>query len=54
MKASKILHRSEIRICVDFEYSAELVLKLRQIANARWSKTIGAWHIRIRAKHLDS
>jgi len=45
MKASKILHRSEIRIRVDFGYNAELVSKLRQIADARWSKTMGAWHI---------
>jgi len=45
MKASKIQHRSEIRIRVDFGYNAELVSKLRQIADARWSKTMGAWHI---------
>ena len=45
MKASKILHRSEIRIRVDFGYNAELVSKLRLIADARWSKTMGAWHI---------
>jgi integrase/recombinase XerD len=45
MKASKVLHRSEIRIRVDFGYNAELVSKLRQIADARWSKTMGAWHI---------
>jgi integrase/recombinase XerD len=45
MKASKILHRSEIRIRVDFGYNAELVSKLRQIIDARWSKTMGAWHI---------
>ena len=45
MKISKILHRSETRIRVDFGYNAELVSKLRQIADARWSKTMGAWHI---------
>ena len=39
------MHRSEIRIRVDFGYNAELVSKLRQIADARWSKTMGAWHI---------
>jgi len=42
MKAYKIVHRSEIRIRVDFEYNAELVSKLRQITYARWSKTMGA------------
>ena len=45
MKASKIVHRSEIRIRFDFGYNAELVSKLRQIADARWSKTMSAWHI---------
>ena len=45
MKATKITHRNEIRIRVDFPYSSELVSKLRQIADARWSKTRGAWHI---------
>ena len=45
MKASKITHRNEIRIRVDFPYSSELVSKLRQIADARWSKTMGAWHV---------
>jgi len=45
MKASKIRHRNETRIRVDFPYNAEMVSKLRQIADARWSKTMSAWHI---------
>ncbi len=45
MKASKIIHRSEARIRVDFPYNQEMVSLLRQIADARWSKTLGAWHI---------
>jgi integrase/recombinase XerD len=45
MRVSKITHNNEIRIRVDFEYNAEWVSKLRQIADARWSKTMGAWHI---------
>ena len=45
MKASKITHQNEIRIRVDFQYNQELVAKLRQITDARWSKTIGAWHV---------
>ena len=53
MKASKILHRPEIRIRVDFGYNAELVSKLRQIADARWSKTMGAWHIPYTLDRLD-
>ena len=45
MKASKITHRSVARIRVDFPYNQEIVSLLRQIADARWSKTLGAWHI---------
>ena len=45
MKASKIFHRNEMRIRIDFPYNAEMVLSLRQIPDARWSKTMGAWHV---------
>jgi site-specific recombinase XerD len=45
MKASKIIHRSVARIRVDFPYNQEVVSLLRQIADARWSKTLGAWHV---------
>lgn len=45
MKASKTVHRLETRIRVDFGYNAQWVAKLRQIPDARWSKTMKAWHI---------
>jgi len=45
MRATKITHRNETRIRVDFPYNQELVSKLKQIPGARWSKTMGAWHI---------
>lgn len=45
MKASKIKHRNEIRIRVDYPYNAEITSKLRQIEDAKWSKTMGSWHI---------
>lgn len=45
MKTSKITHRNQDRILVEFAYDAENVRKLRQIPDARWSKTRGAWHI---------
>jgi integrase/recombinase XerD len=45
MKVSKIIHRNEARIRVDFPYNQELLSKLRQIPDAKWSKTMGAWHI---------
>jgi integrase/recombinase XerD len=45
MKATKIIHRDVTRIRVDFPYNQDLVSKLRQIPDTRWSKTIGAWHM---------
>lgn len=45
MKATKVTHRNETRIRVDFPYNQEMVSKLKQIPDARWSKTMGAWHI---------
>ena len=41
----KIIHRNESRIKIDFAYDAVVVKKLRVIHDARWSKTLGAWHI---------
>ncbi len=45
MKASKIIHKDEPRIKVYFPYNQEIASKLRQIPDARWSKTHKAWHI---------
>lgn len=45
MKASKIVHRNENRIKVDFPFNREMASRLRQIPDARWSKTHTAWHI---------
>jgi site-specific recombinase XerD len=45
MKASKIVHKNENRIKIDFPYNQEMASKLRQITDARWSKTHNAWHI---------
>ena len=42
---SKILHREQNRIKVDFPYNNELVVLLRQINDAKWSRTHRAWHI---------
>src|SRR5664280_582805 len=45
MKATKVTHHKEIRIRVDFPYNSLLTLQLKQIPDAKWSKTMGAWHI---------
>lgn len=45
IKASKILHRNEERIKVDFPYNREISLVLKQIPDVQWSKSHSAWHI---------
>lgn len=45
MKASKIEHKGETRIKVDFPYNQEIKSMLKQIPDARWSASKGAWHI---------
>ncbi len=45
MKATKINHKNQSRIKVDFPYNQEIVRIFRQIKDARWSRTQGAWHI---------
>ncbi len=45
MKASKIVHKEEERIKIDFPFNQEMASKIRQIPDARWSRTHGAWHI---------
>lgn len=45
MRATKIIHRGESRIQVDFPYNQEIATLIKQIRDAKWSRTIGAWHI---------
>jgi integrase/recombinase XerD len=45
MKTTKINHKNESRIKVDFPYNQEIVRIFRQIKDARWSRTHKAWHI---------
>ncbi|MBP1664487.1 MAG: site-specific recombinase XerD [Bacteroidetes bacterium] len=45
MKATKVTHRNETRIRVDFERDAETVNLFRQLPDARWSRTMRAWHV---------
>ena len=45
MKASKILHKGEFRIKIDFPYNQEYIKKIKEINDARWSKTLACWHI---------
>jgi hypothetical protein len=45
MLATKIIHRGESRIKVDFPYNQEIAVLIKQIPDAKWSKTYRAWHI---------
>jgi len=45
MHLSKITHRHELRIRVDFPYNPQTIAQLRQLTDARWSKTLKAWHV---------
>ena len=45
MKLSKITHKNELRIAVEFPYNAEATARLRQIPDTRWSRTHKCWHI---------
>ncbi len=45
MKASKISHKGETRIKVNFPFNAEIASRLKQIQDARYSATHRAWHI---------
>ena len=45
MNASKIIHKGEERIQIDFPYNQAYIIKLKQIEGAKWSKTNNSWHI---------
>ncbi len=45
IKATKIIHKQEERIKVDFPYNQEFIALLRQVDGAKWSATHKAWHI---------
>lgn len=45
MNTIKIRHREENRIKVDFPYNQQIAATIKQINDARWSRTHQAWHI---------
>lgn len=45
MQISKIYHRDEWRICLQVDYDEKIVAKIRQLTNAKWSRTLRAWHV---------
>lgn len=53
MKAEKIVHRNELRIKIDFPYKTEFIQKIKQIQDAKWSKTQSCWHIPYTKESFD-
>ena len=45
MKISKIIHRDQDRIMLQFPFDKERVALVKQIEGAKWSQTRKAWHI---------
>lgn len=44
-EAKIITHRKEKRIAVYFEKNADLIARIKQLEGARWSQTMGVWHL---------
>jgi len=45
IKASKIHHRGEDRLKLEFSYDQSLIRQIKQIAGATWSATHKSWHV---------
>jgi hypothetical protein len=41
----RVIHRDEARLLLKFEKAQTLIEMVRSIADCRWSKTHGAWHV---------
>lgn len=53
IKALKITHHNQDRIKVDFPYNQEIAAAIRQIPDAKWSRTHKAWHIPYNQQAID-
>jgi integrase/recombinase XerD len=45
MKTKNCIHHKEQRLQVIFPYDREIIHKIKQIADARWSQSMKCWHI---------
>jgi predicted phage gp36 major capsid-like protein len=46
-----VIHKGQKRIAVLFEYDTKLIAALRKKTDAKWSQTMGAWHIADTEEH---
>ncbi|MDP2337737.1 MAG: tyrosine-type recombinase/integrase [Bacteroidota bacterium] len=53
MRATKITHKGESRIKIDFPYNQEIAQLIKKIPGAKWSRTMNAWHIPYTKKEFD-
>jgi integrase/recombinase XerD len=44
-KAALVKHKGENRIAVYFEKDAELIARIKKLADCKWSQTLKAWHV---------
>ena len=44
-EAKILTHKKEKRIAVYFKKDADLIARIKQIDGARWSQTLGVWHL---------
>jgi len=52
IKASKIVHRGADRIKIEMPFNVQINKLIKQIPDARWSKTMTSWHIPYNNKSL--
>ena len=45
LEAKILTHKKEKRIAVYFKKDADLIARIKQIDGARWSQTLGVWHL---------
>ena len=41
----RVTHRGEDRTTLHFDYDKDLIAEVRKIRGAKWSKTLGCWHV---------
>jgi integrase/recombinase XerD len=46
--AERVIHRGASRIALKFSFDNELITKLKDLPDARWSRTMNCWHIQDR------
>ena len=51
--AERVTHKGELRIALRFEFDAELIKHVKGFPGARWSSSMGYWHIAYTRDNVD-